>query len=117
MAEPTSSVMGAIGSAMLGVAAFLAGIDGMALLGAMSGSALYTMHSKEQSVTKRIVFCCISVIAGYYGWTNVQELTPINGAFFSAFVLSAVVVTAIAKVLEKINGADIGELIASIIRK
>jgi hypothetical protein len=117
MAEPTSTGAGFFAGAWLGLTAVLSGMDGMAVLGAISGAAIYTIHSPAESILKRLLYSGISVVVGYGGWQNVAAFMPITGSFFSAFILSAVAVTITTATIDRIKSADVGEMIGKIFNR
>ncbi|MDH0894236.1 MULTISPECIES: putative holin [unclassified Pseudomonas] len=68
MGEPVSTSAGAMavaGAAGLGLAGFIAGINGEALTGALLGSLIYFTTTRELRVLQRLLFFLVSFVMGY----------------------------------------------------
>ena len=68
MGEPVSTGAGAMvvaGAAGLGLAGFIAGINGEALTGALLGALIYFTTTREQGLALRVLFFMVSFVMGY----------------------------------------------------
>ena len=68
MGEPVSTSAGVVavaGAAGLGIAGFIAGINGEALTGALLGALIYFTTTRELGVALRVLFFMISFVMGY----------------------------------------------------
>ncbi|HBP6069080.1 TPA: hypothetical protein L5965_33320, partial [Pseudomonas aeruginosa] len=67
MGEPASTTASAVvaGAAGIGLAGYLAGIDGAAAVGALFGALLYSTTNKEYPTWQRVLFLLISFVMGY----------------------------------------------------
>lgn len=101
MGEPVTTTTGALavaGAAGLGVAGFIAGINGEAATGALLGALIYFTTTRELGLLKRLVFFLVSFVMGYLFAPAIVEfeawgMRPFAYAAPAGFTAALLVVT------------------------
>ncbi|MBV5775060.1 phage holin family protein [Pseudomonas aeruginosa] len=100
MGEPASTTASAVvaGAAGIGLAGYLAGIDGAAAVGALFGALLYSTTNKEYPSWQRVLFLLISFVMGYMTAPAIRDVDvygyrPFHYSGLAAFVAALLVVT------------------------
>jgi hypothetical protein len=110
MAEPSSTATATL-SAAIGLASFLPGIDGNALIGAFAGATLFVMTSKELGVITRFIYLFISLIMGYVLVPTVQTHSFIEEPALAGFVASLSCITIALKGMHHIENTNVINLL------
>lgn len=106
MAEP-STTAAAILSTSVGLASFIPGIDGNALIGAFGGATLFVMASKELGVFTRFIYLFISLLMGYVLVPSVLAHTPIEEPALAGFVGSLFCISIALKGMQQIENTNL----------
>ncbi|NRA20985.1 MAG: hypothetical protein HRU05_10950 [Oceanospirillaceae bacterium] len=109
MAEPSTTAT-VILSTSIGLASFLPGIDGSALIGAFAGATLFVMTSKELGIFTRLIYLFISLLMGYLLVPSVLAHTPIAEPALAGFVASMFCITLALKVMQYIENTNLKNL-------
>jgi hypothetical protein len=110
MAEP-SSTASALLSVSVGVASFIPGIDGNALIGAFAGATLFVMSAKELGLFTRFIYLFISLLMGYVLVPSVQAHTPIEEPALAGFIASLFCITIALKGMQYIENTNVINLL------
>lgn len=109
MTEPTSTGGLMALATSVGLASLMPGIDGDALIGAFAGATLFVVSAKNLPLWKRLVYLCISVIAGYLGSGEVMGLFKLQSAGLAAFFCAACAITVTLAMIERSGALDLSK--------
>lgn len=86
MTEPDVTASTLYVTTGLGIFTLIPLIDSATFLGALTGSALFTISAKDVSIPKRIAYMMISVISGYLAAPEIQANTFIQSNGVAGFL-------------------------------
>ncbi|VTL97355.1 Uncharacterised protein [Pseudomonas aeruginosa] len=66
MSEPSSAASAASAMAGVGLAMYLPGIDGNALLGGFGGAIFFVVFARDYNTLTRLGYLLVSWVGGYY---------------------------------------------------
>lgn len=107
MSEPASvAAVTVAGAAGAGLAGFLIGVDGNAVVGAVCGGLVFVMARPDLSLLARAILFLVSVNMGYQlspaiGDLEVYGIRPFTYSGPAAFAAAAIVVTATMAAIRK----------------
>jgi hypothetical protein len=109
--EPTSSTISAgLVFGTVALSTLIPGVNGDALIGAFAGAVVFTLHTKDLIVIKRLVYLIVSFVIGYIATPEVMHWTGVQSYGVAAFIASATVVTLALAFIEKIKAFDLSNL-------
>lgn len=114
MTEPASSSIALLSGLAVaaGTAAgtMLPGLDPNALVGAVSGGALFVTSAHDLPLWRRLVYLVVSACAGYMAAPEIVRHTLIASTGVSAFLAGACAVTFTTQAIERAKSLDLSQL-------
>lgn len=110
MTEPASVSSGYVIATGVGIASFLPGIDGDALVGAFAGATLFVVTAARLPLWRRVVYLAVSVVAGYQGAAELIGRGLLESSGVAAFICSACAITVTLGLIERAKAMDLSSL-------
>ncbi|POA75365.1 putative holin [Pseudomonas sp. GW531-T4] len=106
MSEPATSTVVVAGAAGFAASGLVAGIDVLAVIGALAGALIFFTTTEELPVWKRVLFLVVSFVMGYLFAPAMADVElfgvrPFKYAGPAAFGASVVVVTVALAVIKR----------------
>lgn len=117
MSEPSSAASAASAMAGVGLAMYLPGIDGNALLGGFGGAIFFVVFARDYNALTRLGYLLVSWVGGYYAGIEAlgRGLTQTSG--MAAFVAATLCVTGGIGMLEWMRGGEIPNWMRGLLRR
>lgn len=117
MSEPSSAASTASAMAGVGLAMYLPGIDGNALLGGFGGAIFFVVFARDYNALTRLGYLLVSWVGGYYAGIEAlgRGLTQTSG--MAAFVAATLCVTGGIGMLEWMRGGEIPNWMRGLLRR
>ncbi|HGN6738864.1 TPA: putative holin [Pseudomonas aeruginosa] len=104
MSEPSSAASAASAMAGVGLAMYLPGIDGNALLGGFGGAIFFVVFARDYNALTRLGYLLVSWVGGYYAATEAVGRGATQFSGLPALVTAALIVTILIGVLDWMIG-------------
>lgn len=117
MFEPSSAASAASAMAGVGLAMYLPGIDGNALLGGFGGAIFFVVFARDYNALTRLGYLLVSWVGGYYAGIEAlgRGLTQTSG--MAAFVAATLCVTGGIGMLEWMRGGELPSWMRGLLRR
>lgn len=117
MSEPSSAASAASAMAGVGLAMYLPGIDGNALLGGFGGAIFFVVFARDYNALTRLGYLLVSWVGGYYAGIEAlgRGLTQTSG--MAAFVAATLCVTGGIGMLEWMRGGELPNWMRGLLRR
>jgi hypothetical protein len=110
MAEPATTTL-ATAAAVATATAFVPGVDGNALIGAIAGGALFVTGAKDLPLWQRALYLVASPGVGYLAAPDVAERLALHSTGLAAFLAAALAVTITARLVAWAGSLDLSKFL------
>jgi hypothetical protein len=114
MTEPASATFALLTGAAVATASaastIVPGLDSNALVGAISGGALFVTSARDLPLWQRLAYLVVSAGAGYIAAPEVMRHMPIQSTGVAAFLAGALIVTLTTQLIERVKTLDLTAL-------